>query len=155
MSVRKEFGSVPIPAFIECWSPMEGFWRVIYNVLTNLSGAEETAIQQIAPLISIVSLRNSNIISRDNTSCVSQKSKLSTILPNLPSEYQFIVIRRHQQSRTNNNNYSLKETTFNCDQIEGILRMLKYTCESWTDVTISDKRLSQWPQHGDLVDLNN
>ena len=32
--------------------------------------------------------------------------------------------------------------------------MLKFTCEPWTDITISEERLSQWPEQGDLVDWN-
>ena len=92
MSVRNVFGLVQIPpAYDDCQSDMEGVWRVIYDALNNLTGAEEAVIRQIAPLISIVSLRNGNIASRGNMLCVYQKSKLSKILPNLPSEYQFML----------------------------------------------------------------
>ena len=70
-----------------------GVWRVVYDALNNLTGAEEAIIRQIAPLISIVTLCNGNLASRGNTLCVYQKSKLSKILPNLPSKCQFIIIR--------------------------------------------------------------
>ena len=156
MSSRNGFGPVPIPpAMDECRSEMVRVWRIIYDLVNNLTGAEEAAIRQIAPLISIVSLCNGNITSRGNTSCVYQKSRLSKILPNLPSECRYIVIRRRQRSRGNNNNYSLKETKFNRDKIEMVLRLLKRTCEPWTDITVSNKRLQRWPLHGDLVDLND
>ena len=156
MSSRNGFGPVPIPpAMDECRSEMVRVWRIIYDLVNNLTGAEEAAIRQIAPLISIVSLRNGNIASRGNTSCVYQKSRLSKILPNLPSECRYIVIRRRQRSRGNNNNYSLKETKFNRDKIAMVLRLLQGTCEPWTDITVSDERLQRWPLQGDLVDLND
>ena len=147
---------MPIPpAMDECRYDMERVWRIIYDLVNNLTGAEEAAIRQIAPLISIVSLRNGNIASRGNTSCVYQKSRLSKILPNLPSECRYIVIRRRQRSRGNNNNYSLKETKFSRDKIAMVLRLLKGTCEPWTDITVSEERLARWPVQGDLVDLND
>ena len=99
LSSRNGFGPVPIPpAMDECRSEMVRVWRIIYDLVNNLTGAEEAAIRQIAPLISIVSLCNGNIASRGNTLCVYQKSRLSKILLNLPSEWRFIVIRRCQQS---------------------------------------------------------
>ena len=49
---------------------------------------EEAAIRQITPLISIVKLAYGNIGSKGNTTCMWNESKLSTILPNLPSKCQ-------------------------------------------------------------------
>ena len=61
LSSRNGFGPVPIPpATNVCQSDMELVWRIIYDFVNNLTGAEEAAIRQIAPLISIVSLRNGN-----------------------------------------------------------------------------------------------
>ena len=95
MSSRNGFGPVPIPPAINvCRSRMELIWRIIYDFVNDLTGADEAAIRQIAPLISIVSLRNGNIAVRGITSCVYQKSKLSKMLPNLPSKCRFIVIKR-------------------------------------------------------------
>ena len=35
------------------------------------------------------------------------------------------------------------------------MKLLQRTCEPWTDITVSKERLSQWPEQGDLVDLND
>ena len=53
---------------------------------------EEAAIRQITPLISIVKLAYGNIGSKGNTTCMWNESKLSTILPNLPSKCQYFVL---------------------------------------------------------------
>ena len=155
LSFRNGFGPVPIPPpvpFEEITNEQK--WFVLHNALNDLTGAEEAAIRQISPLISIVSLKNGNIASRGNTSCVYQKSKLSRILPNLPSECSYIVIRRRQRSKTNNTNYSLKETKFKKTKMLGVLILLQQTCEPWTDIIVSQNRLDQWPDDGDLVNLN-
>ena len=93
MSIRNGFGPVHIPPAVTLEViGNEQKWFVLHNALNNLTGAEEAAIRQISPLISIVSLKNGNFASKGNTSCVYQKSKLSQILPNLPSECSYIVI---------------------------------------------------------------
>ena len=53
---------------------------------------EEAAIRQITPLISIVKLAFGNIGSKENTTCMWNDSKLSNILPNLPSKCQYFVL---------------------------------------------------------------
>ena len=53
---------------------------------------EEAAIRQITPLISIVKLAHGYISSKGNTTCMWNESKLSTILPNLPSKYQYFLL---------------------------------------------------------------
>ena len=53
---------------------------------------EETAIRKITALILIVKLTYGNIGSKGNTTCMWNESKLSTILPNLPTKYQYFVL---------------------------------------------------------------
>ena len=53
---------------------------------------EEAAIRQFTPLISIVKLAYGNIGSKGNTTYMWHESKLSTILPNLPSKCQHFVL---------------------------------------------------------------
>ena len=61
-------------------------------ILSTMTCIEEAAIRQITPLISIVKLAYGNIGSKGNTICMWNESKLSTILPNLPSKYQYFVL---------------------------------------------------------------
>ena len=72
--------------------------RKLRELLPTLTAVEEAAIRQIAPLLSIIRLAHGNIASRGNTSCVWQKSKLSTVLPNLPEECKFMVIERQKRN---------------------------------------------------------
>ena len=53
---------------------------------------EEAAIRQITPLISIVKMVYENIESKRNTTCMWNDSKLSNLLPNLPSKCQYFVL---------------------------------------------------------------
>ena len=71
----------------------------LFSLLSNLIAAEEAAIRQITPLISIVQLNHGNIGCKGNTSCVWQKSKLNLILPNLPEECKFIIITRRNKKK--------------------------------------------------------
>ena len=53
---------------------------------------EETVVIQIIPLSLVVKLTYGNIGSKGNTTYMRIKFKLSTILPNLPSKYQYFVL---------------------------------------------------------------
>ena len=53
---------------------------------------EESSIRNIISLISIVKLTHGNIDSKGNTTCMCNKSKLSTILPNLLSKSQYLIL---------------------------------------------------------------
>ena len=53
---------------------------------------EEAAIRKITPLISLVELVYGNIGSKGNITCMWNESKRPTILPNLPSKYQYFVL---------------------------------------------------------------
>ena len=71
---------------------------------------EEAVIRQITPLISIVKLAYGNIGAKENTTYMWNESKLSTILPNLPSKYQYFVLSYKSK---NNSSILLKSTEFN------------------------------------------
>ena len=60
---------------------------VLNRVLTTLTIAEEAAIRQVTPLISIASLKNGNIANKGNISCVNQQCKWQSVLPNLSEEF--------------------------------------------------------------------
>jgi hypothetical protein len=72
------------------------------NLLCNFTAAEKAAIRQITPTLSIVRLSQGSLASKGNTSCVWHKSRLTRILPNLPAECKFIVVKRI----SNNNSHS-------------------------------------------------
>jgi len=57
---------------------------------------EEAAVRQIVILQNIVALKEGNIGTQGNTFMVWQHSQLHLLLPNLPSECHYIVIRRNQ-----------------------------------------------------------
>ena len=76
---------------------------------------EEAAIRQITPLISIVKLAYGNIGSKGNTTCMWNESKLSTILPNLPSKCQYFVLSYKSKI---NSDIKLKSTEFNRKKIQ-------------------------------------
>ena len=48
--------------------------RELRNLLSNFTAAEEAAIRQIAPTLSIVHLSQGSLASKGNTSCVWHKS---------------------------------------------------------------------------------
>jgi hypothetical protein len=79
--------------------------RELRNLLSNFTAAEEVATHQIAPTLSIVCLSQGSLASKGNTSCVWQKSRLTVILPNLPAECKFIVVKRISN---NNSHTSIK-----------------------------------------------
>ena len=94
-SFRNGFGSVHLyPKSFEGEDPNFDVGRELQDVMLSLSCAEEAAIRQITPLVSLVRLSTGSISMRGNTSCVWQESKLNIILPNLPSECKFVVIKR-------------------------------------------------------------
>ena len=58
---------------------------------------EEAAIRLITPLISILKLAYGNIGSKENTTRIWNDSKLSNILPNLPSKCQYFVLSHNSK----------------------------------------------------------
>ena len=119
-----------------------------------MTAAEEAAIRQISPLICIKSLRGGNIAAKGNTHCVWQQSILNKILPNLPAEVKYIIIRRRRNPTTSDNR-TIRSTRFKRQNIHKLLALLQITCEPWLRIQISVQNLNRWPEEGDLVELNN
>ena len=87
---------------------------------------EEAAIRQITPLISIVKLAYGNIGSKGNTTCMWNESKLSTILPNLPSKCQYFVLSFKSKQKSD---ILLKSTKYNRRKIQKCLELLSQTVD--------------------------
>ena len=92
----------------------------------SFTGAEEAAIRQISPLISIVRFPHGSLGSKGNTTCVWQQSKLNLVLPNLPEECKFIIIRRKQKKGGKS---ELKSTKFERRRIQRALELLSQTVD--------------------------
>ena len=99
-ATRNGFGPVPNPpVFNKNQNKNVTIYRELYHLLSTFTGAEEAAIRQISPLISIVRFPHGSLGSKGNTTCVWQQSKLNLILPNLPEECKFVIIRHKQKKR--------------------------------------------------------
>ena len=92
-------------------------------MLFSLTAMEEEAIQKVTPLISIICFSHGNIGSEVNTACVWKKSKLNAKIPNIPSECNFIIIRRHQIN-PNKSDSGLRSTKFLRCKIQRLLELL-------------------------------
>ena len=130
--------------------------RRLQDLLLSLTCAEEAAIRQITPLVSLMRLSTGSISMKGNTSCVWQDSKLNLVLPNLPNECKFIIIKRKGKHQENRNIISTK---FKRERIEEALQLLSLTVEGvWKEtpsfpIEISRERLNAWPESGDLIDI--
>ena len=128
--------------------------RELYDLCCSLTPVEEAAIRPITPLISIIKLNNGGIGSKGNTSCVWQQSKLNTILPNLPSQCNYIIVTRRiaRNSANTNSNSGMSSTRFNRAKIQRVLELLKLTNHpAWKDILISPENLLAWPEDGDIA----
>lgn len=90
---RNDFSQMPTYS-LDCTDTNERIAVEIHSLLSQFIAAEEAAIRQITPLISITKLCMGNIGSHGNTSCVWQTSKLNVILPNLPRDCKQILSTR-------------------------------------------------------------
>jgi hypothetical protein len=122
--------------------------RELRNLLSNFTAAEEAAIHQIAPTLSIVRLSQGSLASKGNTSCVWHKSRLTMILPNLLAECKFIVVKRISN---NNSHTSIKSMKFWQENIQRALYLLKNTgLDEWS----IEINLAAWPEEGNLLDMD-
>mmetsp|Transcript_3966 Transcript_3966/g.8936 ORF Transcript_3966/g.8936 Transcript_3966/m.8936 type:complete len:729 (+) Transcript_3966:1736-3922(+) len=150
-SVQNGFGKhrVPLPETPDECQDMEDS-RELHTLLSSFTSAEECAIRQVAPMMSIVQLTCGNIGSRGNTSCVFINSKISILLPNLPTECKYVVVTREQVGGG-----GLKSTKYSRARIHRALELLKGTGHpAWKDIVIQQDRLSQWAEIGDLSQTN-
>jgi hypothetical protein len=152
-SVRNGYGHIPPPVFHD--PDFE-----LYCLLGDLTLCEEGAISPIRPLISITRLKNGNIGTKGNTSCIFQpNTRLNRLLPNLPSEvtHIFLSYRRNQDTTGNGaaETPRLSSYGFRRVRIERVLRLLKATGLScWANATIDEQRLAAWPaEEGNLMNV--
>ena len=82
-SQRNGMGPMPVipPAAVDVEEPPQlTAARELRQLLSTLTSAEEAAIRQICPMISIVRLGQGNLAAKGNTSCVWQRSRLNLVL---------------------------------------------------------------------------
>jgi len=156
-SQRNGMGPIPISPQCHPKEPSQiSDARRLQFLVNDMTLVEEAAIRRIAPMMYFVGLKQGNLASRGNTSCVYQKSRLQSILPNLPRECNYIIVKR--LSRTNNSNNAhqwLKSTKFRRRVIHKVLVLLKRTgLAAWADIEISQTNLDAWPEEGDILTMD-
>ena len=94
-SRRNGFGIMPVPPYFPFPHDHDtAIFTELYQIVMTLTAADEADIRQITPLINILSLSQGNDGAKGNINCLWQKSKLNLILPNLPKDCRWIVIKR-------------------------------------------------------------
>ena len=156
-SFRNGYGPAFIyPKAFEGEDPNFIIGRELQEIMTSLTCVEEAAIRQITPLVSLVRLSTGSISMKGNTSCVWQQSKLNIILPNLPTECKFVIIKRKGCTQSTKD---IKSTKFERSKIERALELLSGTVDGiWKHsdnfpIQISMDKLNAWPESGNLIDL--
>ena len=120
---------------------------------------EEEATPKVTPPIYILRLYNGNIGSKINTSRVWHKLKLNLILPNLPSECNFIITCLHQRNSKNSDS-GLRSKKFKRYNIQRSLELPSQNVFGiWKptqtfQLQISNNFLNLCPEEGDLVVFN-
>jgi hypothetical protein len=120
-----------------------------HYILGQLSIAEESAICQITPLISIVRLKHGNLGRKGVVSCIQQSSKLNKILPNLPDQCKFLVFQR------THGDGSMKSFSARRHWIQRALEMYQHISRDippWK-IQIDDSQLQKWPENGNVLDV--
>lgn len=124
-SARNGFGTIPR-------QPTHPVDIELRGLLDSITVAEEAAIRQITPLVSVVRLNHGNIGSRGNSTCVFQSSRVNTLLPNLPSECKIVVVEWRQGTGR-----ELRSYQFRRDVIHRILVLLQQTgLPCWANITL-------------------
>jgi hypothetical protein len=119
-----------------------------HYILGQLTVAEESAVCQITPLISIVRLKHGNVGRKGVVSCVQQSSSLNKLLPNLPQQCKFLVFQR------THGNGSMKSLSARRPWIQRVLEMFQHISQdvhAW-DVQIEKSHLQEWPENGNILD---
>ena len=133
----------------------------LQKLLLSFTMVEEAAIRTIVPLLSITRLTHGNIATKGNTSCVWEKSKLYKVLPNLPTDYKWIIINCCYKDGKSGES-KLHSTTFERRKIQRSLEILQQTVPGvWKNddrypdyhIEYSDANLNAWPEKGDICDI--
>jgi hypothetical protein len=126
------------------------------ELLNSFTSAEEAAICQITPLLTIIKLSEGNIGTKGSSHLVWQRSNLSLILPNLPEQCKFIVIRRKNSGSSS----TTHSATFQRRKIQRALELLSaivpgvWAPSSGFNISYSTENLERWPESGDLAHMN-
>jgi hypothetical protein len=110
----------------------------------------------ITPLIGLVRYKHGNIGKKGSVTFVRTKSKLAQVVPNLPSEVQYLVFERpakdnEKGSKTDGNMKSFKARR---GWILRSLQLLQCTgIAEWSTIQIDEERINAWPEDGNLLDL--
>ena len=118
----------------------------LQHLIKNLTLVEESAIRQLTPMLHIVRLTHGGYGTTGNTSLVWQKSKLHTVLSNLPSTCKYICIEKVSRSNNGGNN-RMVQTKFEREKIGEVLELLQHTVVGvWAEITLSQDNLNIWPK---------
>ena len=119
--------------------------------LSILSMVEEAGIRRICIFGSFHRLTSkTNLGLKGNLTFLHQKSKLAYILPNMPADICFLLIRYyHAQSK------KIKDLRCRRPVMYDALKYLIIQCKhpSWSDATIGPENLLAWPEDGTLDDF--
>lgn len=94
-------------------------------------------------------MKHNNIKRKGVVTCIRRDSAVAKILPNLPSECKTVVFEYKA-----NGSQGMK--SFECRRlwIQRALLLLKATgLEVWKDIEISQAKLAEWPENGNLLDI--
>jgi hypothetical protein len=140
----------PVGFSLQVGIPISHLREVEFHyILGQLTVAEESAIRQITPLISIVRLKHGNVGRKGVVSCVQQSSNLNKILPNLPQQCKFLVFQR------TNGDGSMKSFTARRPWIQRALEMYQHISRdvpAWA-IQIEKSHLQEWPENGNILDV--
>ena len=122
--------------------------------LQNLTLIEQQLISRLAPVINIHMLKHGGIAA--NGHCVTfpqDVNEPSQILPLLPKDIKIIRVRRKGSNETS------KDFNVRRSVVENALHWLKNNNPAYSDITISQQRLNDLPENGELnietLDTNN
>lgn len=124
------------------------------TLLRSMTAAEEAAIRQVSPLVSLARLRHGNIGSKGNITCVHQDTKWNKLLPNLPTECNTVRVkyRRRRLSRDQEVDSSMASFEFERAKIQRFCEIIEIIRPPGYDDVIYDRdRLQQWPVQGNLL----
>lgn len=126
------------------------------NLLLSFTAAEESAVRQVSPLVSLARLRHGNIGSKGNVTCVHQNSTWQHVLPNLPSECHTIRVKykKHRNHRSSEGNSTMASFEFQRSKIQRFCELVELLRPpGYHDVTYDRQRLAQWPVQGNLLNI--
>ena len=140
-SFRNGFGPIikyeDHPDFIKLHHQNVQIAICLQELMKCITLVEESSIEQLTPMLHIVRLSHGNYGVTGNTSLVWQRSKLHSVLPNLPSTCKYVCIER-LSSGGNGEANKMVQTKFEGQKIGEVLELLKHTVVSvWAEITVS------------------